>query len=265
MPQILVPFDHSDNAFIALQQALLIAEHNGSDVELLHVVNMLIGSTTPMIWSEEDLKDIEKSLFQKVDNAKSSLHLGKDINVKVKIKKGDRIVDEVIKEAEETDTILIVMGTHGMTGIVEKVLGTNSLDVLKESKWPVLLIPTHWSARKLDEMIVATLYSELDGIYDSVISIQEFLRLPVRAVQLVTVVDTVDQKDKVVKGIPFKYVESKLDYSLAQGLRAYTESFRNSILVMHVQPRNFLQKIFQKSFTEDTARVIEIPLLSIKK
>ncbi|MCO5247604.1 MAG: universal stress protein [Chitinophagales bacterium] len=265
MPQILVPFDHSDNAFIALQQAILIADHNGADVSLFHVINMLIGATTPMIWSDEDIQEIKESLLNKIEKAKSSLVLSRDVRVEVKIKKGDRIVDEVLSEVADSDTILIVMGTHGMTGIVDKVLGTNSLDVLKESKWPVMVVPNHWTARKIDEMIVATLYAELNDIYDSVISIQEFLKLPVRAVQLVSITETIDVSDKVVKGIPFKYVETKIENSLAQGLRDYTRDFQNSILVMHIQPRNFLQKIFQKSFTEDTVRVIEIPLLSIKK
>lgn len=265
MAKILVPFDHSENALIALKQAILIAQHNQSSIEVFHVINLLINRDFPMEWSESDKKEIKDSIQSKIDLAKSSLSLTHEVSVSIELQRGERVVDEVLLRASETDTILIVMGTHGVTGFIDKLLGTNSLDVLTSSKWPVLLIPPHWTERSLQELVVASEFEELVSLTDSVKSLSIFFQLPIRAIQITGVIDTKDAEEKEIDGIPFKYISSNLENTLAENLRQYTSVLNHSILVMYVHPRKFLQKFFNVSFTEETAKVINIPLLAIRK
>lgn len=264
MAQILVPFDHSENASVALQQALLIAQKSAAKVEVFHVINLLVSRDYPMTWTESDEQEIRESLQSKVEIAKrlSSVH---DVEVSVTLQRGERVVDEVLLRATNSDTIFIMMGTHGVTGLIDKVLGTNSLDVISASKWPVLLIPSHWEAREINELIVASELNELISITDSVKDLEAFFKIPARAIQLSGVIDTVEQTTSEVDGIPFEYVSSNIEHSLAQNLRTYTKDYPNAILVMHIHPRKFLQKFFGVSLTEETAKVIEIPLLSVRR
>ncbi len=264
MAQILVPFDHSENAFIALQQAILIAKRNGAKVEVFHVINLLVSRDYPMAWTESDEEAIKESLREKINAAKNTLSID-DVDVTVTLQRGERIADEVLLRATNSDTIFIMMGTHGVTGLIDKMLGTNSLDVISASKWPVLLIPPHWEARELNELIVASELNELISVTDSVKDLEAFFKIPARAVQLTGVIDTVEQSTKEVSGIPFEYVSTDIGHSLAQNLRTYTKDYKNSILVMYIHPRKFLQKFFGISLTEETAKVIEIPLLSVRR
>lgn len=266
MAQILVPFDHSGNAFIALQQAMLIAQKSNAKVEVFHVINLLVSRDYPMEWTESDEQAIKDSLQSKVDVARQLLSVSEeDVEVSVVLQRGERVVDEVLLRATNSDTIFIVMGTHGATGLIDKILGTNSLDVISASKWPVLLIPPHWEAKELKELIVASELEELISNTDSIKDLQTFFKLPARAIQLTGVIDTVETEDRVVDGVPFKYVSSELERTLAQNLREYTENHTSAILVMYIHPRKFLQKFFGISLTEETAKVIEIPLLSVRK
>ncbi len=265
MAQILVPFDHSENAFIALQQSLLIAQKSNADVEVFHVINLMASGDYPMVWTETDQEEIRLSLQSKIDSAKKLLNIGNEVRVSVEIQKGVRVVDEVLLRAAESDTIFIVMGTHGITGLIDRVLGTNSLDVISSSKWPVLLIPPHWKPVKINELIIAVELSEFLSVTDSVKSLETFFKAPARAIQMVNNIDSVDIKEKEVDGIPFEYKPSKIELTLAENLRDYTTTLQNSIMVMYTHPRKFFRKLLGVSFTREAAKVIEIPLLSIRK
>lgn len=264
MADILVPFDHSENSFVALQQSLLLARKSGAKVEVFHVINLMITSDYPMAWTDSDEQAIKESIETKVDSAKKLLSI-EDVDVSIVIQKGVRVVDEVLLRADESNTIFIVMGTHGVTGLIDKVLGTNSLDVISNSKWPVLLIPPHWKPIEIEELVVAADLNEFISITESVHHLKSFFKIPVRAVQLTSIIDTIDHKDKDIDGIPYKYIPTNIELTLAENLRNYTRSLNNSILVMYTHPRKFFQKLLGVSFTEETAKVIEIPLLSVKK
>lgn len=265
MAQILVPFDHSENAFIALQQALLIAKKSQATVEVFHVINLMATSEYPIAWSEADEQAIKDSLETKVDSAKKSLSMQDEVSVDIVLQRGVKVVDEVLMRASNSNTILIVMGTHGVTGFLDRVLGTNSLDVLTSSKWPVLVIPPHWKAREMNELIVAAELNEFISMTDSVKDLENFFKLPARAIQMTPVIDSIEQKEREVDGIPFEHIESAIDLPLAENLSKYAKGFQESIMVMYTHPRRFFQRLLSISFTEETAKVIETPLLSIKK
>lgn len=264
MSKILVPFDHSENAFIALQQAMYIAQNNRADIEVFHVINLLISRDIPMQWTEDDEQAIKESLQSKIDVAKSLVGLSSDINISVFLQRGERVVDEVLMRAKEADTVLIVMGTHGVTGFIDKVMGTNSLDVLNDSTYPLLLIPPHWKPERIDQLVLAIELKDLVTVINKANDIKTFMNLPLHAVQLTALSDVKEVELRELEGITFEYIDSRIDKSLADNLRDYTQNLHHTILIMFTHPRKLLQKIFSKSLTQDTAKVIEIPLLSIK-
>lgn len=264
MADILVPFDHSENAFIALQQSLLLAQKNGAKVEVFHVINLMVTTDYPMAWTEADEQAIKESIETKVDSAKK-LQSIEDVDVSIVIQKGVRVVDEVLLRADESEIIFIAMGTHGVTGLIDKVLGTNSLDVISNSKWPVLLIPPHWKPIEIKELVIAADLNEFISQTDSAQQLESFFKIPARAIQLTNIIDTIEKKEKDINGIPFKYVPTNIELTLAENLRNYTRDLKNSILIMYTHPRKFFEKLLGVSFTEETAKVIEIPLLSIRK
>lgn len=49
-------------------------------------------------------------------------------------------VDEIIRHSEETNCDIIIMGSHGHSGILDAVIGSISQKVVKKSKIPVLLV-----------------------------------------------------------------------------------------------------------------------------
>ena len=264
MAQILVPFDYSANAINALKQALYVAKTNGSNIEVLHIINLMISSDSPMVWTDQQEKEIYDKLTKHIEEIKAEVH-AEYIQVSIYIQKGERVSEEILLRAENTDAVLIVMGTHGVTGLVDRLLGTNSLDVISESNWPVLLIPPTWQATEIKELVVAAELEDLLEVTDSIKDLASFFKTPARAVQLSGIIDTIEIKKRVIEDIPFEYVSCELDKTLAKNLDIFSKSLTHTILLMYIRPRKFLQKYFGKSFTKETAKVLEIPLLCVRK
>ena len=53
-----------------------------------------------------------------------------------------RPTEDIIKTAESWNADLIVMGTHGRTGLLHLLLGSIAEHVLRHSKIPVLVVPS---------------------------------------------------------------------------------------------------------------------------
>jgi nucleotide-binding universal stress UspA family protein len=88
------------------------------------------------------LERLEKNMEE---NAKNQLEKIVKENLKTKnkvqtfIRKGV-VDDEIIKFAEEKKVDLIVMGTHGRTGIELTILGSIAEKVVRKAKCPVLTV-----------------------------------------------------------------------------------------------------------------------------
>ena len=53
---------------------------------------------------------------------------------------GEKIANIIVREAQERNCDLIIMGTHGLTGLMHLLMGSVAEGVLRQSKIPVMLI-----------------------------------------------------------------------------------------------------------------------------
>jgi nucleotide-binding universal stress UspA family protein len=139
--QILVPYDASDYANHAFNNALKIAEKFGSKITVLTVLGTKIEHSTGM--SLERAIEIQES---KEDAATKIL---KDLEVLAK-EKGVEFSFSVIYEPSPYKGIvnfsnsnpvdLIVMGSHGRSGVKKTLLGSVASGVVEHANCPVLII-----------------------------------------------------------------------------------------------------------------------------
>ncbi len=130
--QILVPVDMSAFSITALQYAQDIAEVFGAEVTIVHV-------------AEEPEKEKSKA-GQKTDQALRSMisHLLIDHNlvsrsVKIEIRRGSP-AKEIVKTARDISTDLIVMCTHGRSGLSHMLMGSVAEKVVRLAPCPVLTV-----------------------------------------------------------------------------------------------------------------------------
>ncbi len=138
--KILVPLDGSDLARKALDQAEQLAPLFGAEIILFQVVPFLpiYGSpemVTPLIVDEKQRESAERYLQSLAETLRQ-----KGLKVSASVKTGQQVAVEIIDFAKESGADLIIMSTHGRSGITRWVLGSIALKVLTRAETPILLI-----------------------------------------------------------------------------------------------------------------------------
>ena len=145
--RILCPIDFSESSRLALTYARALSTWYEAPLSLFHVCDDLpvfeIGSpyghspSTAVMVEEAQLAHRRVALRQ---FAKSAIG---DAAIDVIVREGADVKAEILKEAVAQDGTLIVMGTHGRTGIERVLLGSVTEKVLRHSPCPVLVVPPH--------------------------------------------------------------------------------------------------------------------------
>ena len=142
--KVLFCTDFSENADYAFDYTYGIAKRDEGLLYILHVIpeNPHQAYADNYI-SKEDLKRIQKSIEEYLDDNYSERYVKKIENgVKFEIvTKSGREDDEIIKFSKQEKIDIIVMGTHGRTGIEHVFFGSVAEKVLRHSPFPIFIIP----------------------------------------------------------------------------------------------------------------------------
>lgn len=127
--KIMVPTDGSEFALRAEDIAIAIAEKFKAKIVAVHIID------EKLIYPFEDLEDEGKEILEKTA---------------LKGEKQDVTVDQVLivgnptrdmaKIVEKTGAELVVIGTHGKTGLTKILMGSVAENAIKTVKIPVLLV-----------------------------------------------------------------------------------------------------------------------------
>jgi nucleotide-binding universal stress UspA family protein len=138
--RILVPLDGSELAEKALEHAEKLAKSFDSEIVLFQFVPFMpiYGSpelVTPLIVDEKQKEAAEKYLAGLAEELKK-----RGLKVSAMVKTGQQVAAEIIDFAKDRGVDLIVMCTHGRSGLTRWVLGSVAHKVLIRAETPILLI-----------------------------------------------------------------------------------------------------------------------------
>jgi nucleotide-binding universal stress UspA family protein len=142
--RILVPVDFSACSLAAMEHALALAERFGSTIELLHVWSLPSGlgpdEAVPLAGrSGETVSEYAES--QASEFLQSMLFDLEERGARVRgtLERGEP-VQAILQAAREGGHDLIVMGTHGRTGLAHLLRGSVAEQVVRRAPCPVLTI-----------------------------------------------------------------------------------------------------------------------------
>ena len=141
--KILVPTDFSKFSDEALKQAYDIAKQFKARIYLLHVIEIVqtcsidycLDDLTVRALDEQSLDFSEKMLQKQIKKVFKS----KDVEVVSDVKKGTPY-EEILKEQQSKKMDLIVIASHGRTGLLSHLIGSVAEKVARGAKCPVMLV-----------------------------------------------------------------------------------------------------------------------------
>ncbi len=137
---LLCPVDFSDTSKHALSVAADFAERLDAGLHIVHVYQLPASSYPEGVFDvPDDLEsNIEKQLSKKLDDfVKSNCKL--KTNITTDIYEGVTHT-QIVNAANDKNADMIIMGTHGRTGVSHALIGSVAERVVRTSKVPVLTI-----------------------------------------------------------------------------------------------------------------------------
>jgi nucleotide-binding universal stress UspA family protein len=139
--RILVPVDFSEPSTRALMHAIAMAEQFGASLDVLHVVpNPYVDDPAglylplPVTYVNDLMNDARKRLDDLLDSADRQR-----LRARAIVKVGDPL-RQVVEYARGESVDLIVLGTHGRSGVAHLFLGSVAERVVRTAPCPVLTV-----------------------------------------------------------------------------------------------------------------------------
>jgi nucleotide-binding universal stress UspA family protein len=144
--KILIPFDFSETAELALEHGVFMAKLHKADIVVAHVIesfsfSSVISSAFGKSQSEFDEK-IASSTNEKLQTLVDKLHHDSGMSVSYRTEQG-KIYKKLVSIAEESAADIIIMGTHGVSGFQDFLVGSNTYRTVMSAPCPVISVQAH--------------------------------------------------------------------------------------------------------------------------
>lgn len=139
--RILIPTDFSETADLALAHAVKMAHLLDSEITLLHVVSTFAFRVNlPEVDMDESQNaKLSGAIGAKLKRIAEEIQTKEGVRITTMVTSG-RIREEVVRIADEIDADLIIIGTHGVSGLREFFMGSNAFRIVSEAGCPVLSV-----------------------------------------------------------------------------------------------------------------------------
>jgi nucleotide-binding universal stress UspA family protein len=153
--KILIPTDFSETANLALEHAVFMAKLLDAEITLLHVVSTFafrVNLPEADVDESQNAK-LSGAIGSRLNQIATEIREKSGVNVKTMVTSG-RIREEVVRIADEIDADVIILGTHGVTGLKEFFMGSNAFRIVSEAACPVLSVQSSASRIGFQNIVV---------------------------------------------------------------------------------------------------------------
>jgi nucleotide-binding universal stress UspA family protein len=144
--KILIPYDFSETASLALEHATFMGKLMKSELDLLYVMeshSFVSAISSAFTKTKSDYEDnIESSAGVKFNEIAAKIHHNTGMPVRSHVLKG-KIYKTINQIASDLNSDVIIMGTHGASGFEEHIIGSNAYKVVSSAPCPVISVQTH--------------------------------------------------------------------------------------------------------------------------
>lgn len=274
MKRILFPTDFSEAATNAFVHALEFANSIGGELVLLHAFDLPVFDSQyfpenyMLIYESVELTQFEifKDELPKLHAIAQERNLD-GIRMTHRLMDGDLLhtIERVIKE----DNIdYIVMGTEGVTGWAEVLLGTQATAVISDVSIPVFSIPAKAAFKPIKNIVFTTRFRPKDKkALKEVLKLAKKMNAKIKCLYVKK--DGSDVTKETIKEWENEFANEPVEFNVI-----FSEEVKESILdfilfkkvdilVMLTYKRNFFKDLFHHSLTKDCASSLDIPVLAI--
>ena len=276
MKTILVPVDFSQHSEYALEVAASLARKHKANIVVAH----MMGLPETHLTKDERQEVFNAMYFMKLTKKRFEEFLDKDYLEGIQVTqavKDHKVFNELPAMAREHEAGLIVMGSHGASGVKEVFVGSNTEKVVRSSEIPVLVVKNRVKEINIDKAIFVSDLSE-----ESIKALQKaqqffttfeaklkvlFVNVPEK---FMSTREMEEKASKFTEKLGWDEKESKRkivfydDYSVERGVFNYCHKEKADIIAIPTHGRKGIAHFFYGSLGEDIVNHSKIPVLTFR-
>ena len=276
MKKIIVPVDFSKHSEYAMEAASILAKKHGAEILALHMLEM----SDALLTKADNEQNAKAIFFLKLAEQKFEDFLDKDylkgVDV-IPIVKHFKVFSEVNEVAKEHSVDLIVMGSHGASGLTEIFVGSNTERVVRHSSIPVLVVKNKPTKMDFNTVVFAcgfsseavTAYINASKMFNSNTTslLLLYVNLPGESFKSST------EMESTVKDFLFradgnydklKDVNYVADVTVEKGILSFAKKVNADLVAIPTHGRTGLAHFFEGSISEDLANHANLPVMTFK-
>ncbi|NAS31500.1 universal stress protein [Flavobacteriaceae bacterium R38] len=276
MKKIIVPVDFSEHSDYAMEVAASLAKVYNAEILALHMLEI-----SDTLVSASAVRDYSENLFfMKMAKKRFEEFLDKEYLKGVQVTdivQYHKVFSEVNETAIKHDADLIVMGSHGASGVKEFLIGSNAEKVVRHAEIPVLIIKKRIPDFSIKKVLFASDF-DINGVSGFIKAQLFFKKMDVETKLLYvnTPYDDFKNTDEINTKITYflnkagedpgriKDVDIRNDYTIERGILNYGNQEKVDLIVIPTHGRKGISHFFAGSIGEDVANHAKIPVMTFK-
>jgi nucleotide-binding universal stress UspA family protein len=276
MKKILFATDYSEIALNAFDYAIHLADEMDIDLTAVHVSPApAFTAHTPGdmmdITIKEDRQADKDKLIKSIEG--HALFPKRKFKIKAEARQG-LVVDQIVRAAEDEKTDLIIIGTHGQTGLKDWFFGNHASEIIRKSGIPVMAIPPDVKYANVNQIVYAIDFRDFDKsslgqLYDLMKAFNAKLTLLHIDVEKENIDD--QQLINFRKYVEETYDIPNLEFKFLQGgdvfslINDFAENNHIDIIAMKHRKDSFLDLMLHRSITQLMTTTTTKPLIVFHK
>ena len=274
MIKIIVPVDFSEYSEQALKAAATIAKKLDSEIVAVHMMGLSDGMLT-----KEESTSVERMFLVKLIQKRFEKFLDKKYLAGItihQIVKNYTIFSELDEVAQEYNAAIIVMGSHGSSGLSAMFVGSNTEKVVRTAKTPVLVIKSEATFNAKKAVFSCDFKRESIAAFKKTISLFDTLGIKANLVYInlpgeqylstkqieQQIVDFIIHLQDVI--IKPQDITIYSDYTVEKGIFNYAKRVKADLISLPTHGRRGLAHFFAGSIGEDVVNHSKFPVLTVK-
>ena len=290
--KILVPVDFSENSDMALSYATQFAATIKASLTLYHSIVMFqydFNDKNRLEQYEEMLVDHSKSVKQNMKASSNGIS-SQGLEVHTAVDRGVSAADCILKYLDDHNFDLIIMGTHGKTGLKHLMQGSVAEKIVRLSPIPVLTVHDRYEDFSLNQVLIPIDFSEsshrslrytleMQKIYNfnitclHVVEKQVFPSYYAAGSNTMFDVDN-ELKERVLDNLRSMIEKSggsdRIDIAVEEGMAYqaivdYARKHKMDLIAISTRGLTGIEHVLMGSTTEKVVRLASVPVITFKE
>jgi nucleotide-binding universal stress UspA family protein len=268
MKRIIHPTDFSKTADTARDFAIYLANKTKSEVVFINTYEIPPSQSTVITTTLlETMKENSQQGLDELAEYMKAHH--PEVTVSYHSVLG-QTVSSICDISEQLEADLIVMGTHGASGLEEVFIGSVAQAVIKNSKIPVLAVPKHANPKDIHKIAYSSdlNFSNVEKAHQLIENMVDTLDSKLHIIHFSKTAELHEDSEEYIfkrfEKLDPKYDEIPLE-NYDKDIQEYIDFTRVEMLCMIQRPHNFFERLFLTSHSEKRAMHTNIPLLVLKE